>query len=354
MALPKVKNIKLYAQIYCYREDYILSRLGSGYTNMQNKGKWFGFTIDAGVASLFSAQLNPFNPPADYLTIDLLSQPTVQSPLNIDILYDSIMQEIINNEAVVDLIGTKRFGTSAPLEEEISDVWYSFDDGLTAYIMPRVTDNAKVPLRIRFFYVITYDSSDGQEVIIGMPAGANQVYETVLNASEPYLFTPTEYTRIYADNELMVFNFAGTVVSKNTPAVNGVYNYDLPQGDSSCWIILKESVLGCKNIQDMDTNSGVSTVFLKNGTQANDIVEVLPEEYGEVPQAVLAQAHNSWVFKDVGQNVKGLIGDNVYDIMCSFIRARLYKHTPRILSEGQYMTRNISTYHLMSCFQCLT
>ncbi|MDD4399968.1 MAG: hypothetical protein PHS01_10555 [Dysgonamonadaceae bacterium] len=243
-----IKKIDIYLQIYAYTEDYVRALVASPeaepvFTGEQ--GAWFGLNTDDGICQylmnpcLVSEGIKPltiYDIPAS-ATNDIMSIMSYQNIL--DYFYPAISGGILLTDSV----------TYATIEH----------DGVS-FVFPKYSTNPKLlPMRVRFFYRVTY----GDDNLVAMfPTQVNGYYETVLNATRNFQFTEdTENARWGSEPEWKVFDKTGVLQLDSDTGISAAISSQYDE----FYIAVNVPVLGKLNNTSVN-HYNINNFFLDNGS----------------------------------------------------------------------------------------
>lgn len=311
--MAHITKIEVYPQIFLYEKDYLDARL-DGLTIPMIKGRFFGFNKDT-TPSFSDKSMNPLNPPVNGLKFEIFSGQDHSSSIDINITYQQFVESFLFDQDVVTAMGTNRYklGSIASLD------WMTFSitcaDGNREFVAPAPSSlHVMLPIRVRFFYVITYVSGE-QEIVMAFPHQVNGFYETVFNADQPYRFLGT--TKEYATNEWRVFDISGNEIAV-APGTNPA-SYTITPNSNGAYLLMKESIIGCFDDELMREKAMVDSRLMSGGRVLEEF-----SDGGRLPNTVASLLIPDWTFSYNDEDAKPTDGQNVYDIKSSFIRRRCY------------------------------
>ena len=310
-----ITKIEVYPQIFFYDKVYLDERLNN-LGIKENKGRFFGAIIKEGTATFTDAAINPLAPIDNYLKFDIFAGENYSPSIDIDLIYQQFLEKFLLLPEIQTAIGIKYYILDDVESEHWKEIRITGIDGELFYVVPSPSNiNVLLPIRVRFFYRITYKSGE-QEILLSFPQQANGFYETVLNADRPYQFLP-DTDKEYAPNEWQVFDIDGKEMFRGEGENPTPYN--ITANSNGAYVLLKESIIGCYDNELMRQKAMVdSRVFL--GQTVLDEVKA----DSRLPASIQELLIHDWTFAYRDEDQKTTTGQNVYDVKSSFIRRRCY------------------------------
>lgn len=319
--MSHITKIEVYPQVFLYEKEYLDNRLGGSIINAI-KGRFFGFIT--GVDPKFDdSSMNPLSPHPKALKFEVFSGEDYSPSIDIAITYQRFVEKFLFDSEVKTVIGDNYYRLSPDTSLDWKELKISCSDGEHYFVVPAPSNrNILLPIRVRFFYAITYMSGE-QEILMTFPHQVDGFYETVFNADQPYRFIVADIgdgiEKEYAKNEWTVFDVDGNEITP-VAGTNPLY-YEITTGSNGAYLLMKESVIGCYDNELMRQKAMISSRV----TNSQSVMEeVKPSDYERLPEAVQALIVPDWTFAYNTGDAKPTDGQNVYDIKSSFIRRRCY------------------------------
>lgn len=265
-----IKRIDIYPQIYAYTKDYVDALVANTATEPAfsgDRGAWFGLGTDN---NIFQYLMNPYlvNENATPLTIyDVPSSAT------------NDIASIISYGHIIDYF-KDALGLGTPISGSTIYVTIRLDD--VDFVFPKYSTNpVLLPMRVRFFYIVTY----GEDNLAAMfPRQINGYYETVLNATRNFKFTSdTASARWGAQPEWKLFTKTGELIDEATGL-----NTQLSSEYDEFYIAINVPILGgtsSTSVDHYDINSfvldnsnGVEIATTSDYPSQSDLGELMAAE----------------------------------------------------------------------------
>lgn len=305
-----IKKIDIYPQIYAYTKAYVDELVGSPTTEpvfAGDTGAWFGLKTDD---KIFQYSMNPC----------LVNEDA--APLTIYNIPESATHDIASTISYANILEYFKPLLNTGIAISDSNTYVTIDSGGVDFVFPKYSTNpVLLPMRLRFFYRVTY----GEDSLVAMfPAQINGYYETVLNATRSFQFTTaTAGARWGAVPEWKLFNKTGEQIINSATGLNT----SLTSEEDEFYIAVNVPILGKADANSVN-HYDINNFFLDNG---NGVVISTTNNYpsGSNLGALMATEGSSWKW-----NKSDSGGKTTYDsaehylASARFFRTILFKVLP--------------------------
>lgn len=305
-----IKQIDIYPQIYAYTKDYVDALVADPTTEpvfSGDTGAWFGLKTDD---KILQYTMNPC----------LVDENA--APLTIYNVPQSATQDIASIISYQNIVEYFKYALIGGIAISGSDTYVTIDSDGVNFVFPTYSTNpVLLPMRLRFFYRVTY----GEDNLVAMfPTEINGYYETVLNATRSFQFTTaTAGARWGAEPEWKLFTKTGEQIIDSATGLNT----SLTSDSEEFYIAVNVPILGKANATSVN-HYDINNFFLDNG---NGVVISTTNNYpgGSNLSALMATEGSSWKWSKSDSGGKTTY-DNAEHYLASarFSRTILFKVLP--------------------------